>query len=105
MSGVEETIPPQRRATDQRIEDIERKLDDNTILTQANTDAIFGLRKELGEVNTKTDSLLDMKTTVENHIGVLCTWARWIRRGVLWLFGALGVILPVIVAAKQLGWL
>lgn len=103
--SADDTLPPSRRAADERLSAFERALKENTDLTAENTVRLNTLSGTVDEIKTGTDSLLEMKTMFENHLTVLCTWGRWGRRALYGLCGLLGVVLPVVVAAKQLGWL
>lgn len=76
---------------------------ENTALTSENTQRIEVLAGTMAEVKTGNDSLLEMKETVEKHIVVMCTWARWVKRGLWSLLSLAGVLVPILVAAKQLG--
>lgn len=104
-SDPEDTLPPQRRSGDKRIDQIERKLDDNTTMTAAHGAQIAELRTKVNNIDHKTDALLEMKTAFDNHLNVLCTWARWGKNAIYGALGIAGLVLPVYVAAKQLGWL
>ena len=102
----EATLPPrERRASDTRILTIERDLQENTRLTAENTQQITALRADVGGVKANTDALMEMKAAFDNHLEVLCTYGRWARRAFYGLTGIAGAILPLYVAAKQLGWL
>lgn len=94
-----------RRVVDKKFSEIEKKLDDNTTMTQNNAIEISELRLEVASVNTKADTLLEMKQSFDNHLNVLCTWGKWTRRGIYGVLSLAAVLLPVLVAAKQLGWL
>lgn len=100
------TLPPSnRRSSDVRIESIEKRLDENTTMTLHNSAELAELRSEVATVDGKADTLLEMKQSFDNHLTVLCTYGRWTRRVVYGLLSVAGAALPIIVAAKQLGWL
>lgn len=102
----EATLPPSnRRTSDVRIEAIEKNLAENTSMTQWNTLELAELRGEVGKVDAKADTLLEMKLAFDQHLAVLCTWGKWTRRGLWGLLSLAGATLPILVAAKQLGWL
>jgi hypothetical protein len=101
----EETIPPApvRRAADGRIDALERNLAENTRITADQTVRLDKLAFTVDEIKVGNDSLLEMKDLVERHIAVMCTWARWFKRGAWGLLSLAGVVLPVVVGLKQLG--
>ena len=115
---MSETDTPNRRAEDPRIGKLvtdvaeakaaqgrmQGSIDENTEITQRLVRDVDYVKGELKTVSGKADELLGMKTMVENHIAVLCTWARWARRTLWAILSAAGVALPVLVALKQLGW-
>lgn len=103
MSDPDQTLPPARRSSDVRLDALERDLKTNTLLTADNTEQIKAIALTVNEVKTGNDSLLEMKETIERHIGVMCTWARWFKRGAWGLLSLAGAALPVIVGLKQLG--
>ncbi len=99
----EATLPPLgRRHSDLKISELERKLQENTDLTTEAHRKVEQLSGTVTQIKTGTDALLDMKQTVEGHITVMCTWARWLKRIALFV---VPIILPGLVAAKQLGLL
>jgi chromosome segregation ATPase len=83
------------------VQEVKEELASNTAKTEANTTQIAALRGELSEVNVKTDTLLEMKQAFDQHLSVICFWAKWAKRTLYAMIGFAGAILPV---GKQLGW-
>lgn len=100
----EATLPPlpNRRDSDRRIDTLERNLAENTTLTLQHGKDLAALREQVVSVKDDTGALLQMKQAFDNHLKVLCTWARWAKRI---LFFAVTIVLPGVVAARQMGWL
>lgn len=103
----ETTLPPvpDRRSGDARLAALERKLDANTKTTEENAVEITVLRGTVNEIKSGTDALLEMKTAFDKHLEVICTWAKWGKRSGYALLSFAGLALPILVAAKQLGWI
>lgn len=93
----------ERRGNDRRSDDVWRKtvdarIEENTLLTA-------NLSRQIEDVSTKFNPLLQMKTDFDTHLRVICTWGKWIRRAVITLASIVTFVIPIIVGLVQMGFI
>lgn len=103
-----------RRVPDKRIEEIEKNLSENTLLTAENSRQIDDIDTKVEKLHTamfakdsanefETPGVMTTMKRLDAHLDVICTWAKWGKRFLATIASIVTFAVPILVALRQMG--